>query len=55
MYILYNNFNFTYERIGQILNGRHYSTVISGCEKIENDLKTDVQLKLAVENILKKL
>ena len=50
MYILYNNFNFTYERIGQILNGRHYSTIISGCEKIENDLKTDVQLKLAVEN-----
>lgn len=55
MYVLYNNFNFTYERIGQILNGRHYSTIISGCEKIENDLKTDVQLKLAIENILKKI
>ena len=55
MYILYHNFNFTYERIGQILNGRHYSTIISGCEKIENDLQTDVQLKLAIENILKKL
>ena len=55
MYILYNNLNFTYERIGQILNGRHYSTIISGCDKIANDLKTDVQLKLAVENILKKI
>ena len=55
MYILYHNYNFTYERIGQILNGRHYSTIISGCEKIENDLQTDIQLKLAVENITKKL
>ena len=55
MYILKNNFNFTYSRIGQILNGRDHTTVMNGCLKIEEDLKTNVQLKLAVENILKKL
>ena len=55
MYILKNNYNFTYSRIGQILNGRDHTTVMNGCLKIEEDLKTNVQLKLAVENILKKI
>lgn len=55
MYILKNHYNFTYVRIGQILNGRDHTTVMNGCLKIEEDLKTNVQLKLAVENILKKL
>lgn len=55
MYILKNHYNFTNKRIGQILNGRDHSTVISGCEKIEEEIKTDVQLKLAIENILKKI
>lgn len=55
MYILKKNFNFTYVRIGQILNGRDHTTVMNGCLKIEEDLKTNVQLKLAIENILKKL
>ena len=55
MYILKKNLNFTYVRIGQILNGRDHTTVMNGCLKIEEDLKTNVQLKLAIENILKKL
>ena len=55
MYILKYHYNFTYVRIGQILNGRDHTTVMNGCLKIEEDLKTNVQLKLAVENILKKL
>ena len=55
MYILKKHYNFTYVRIGQILNGRDHTTVMNGCLKIEEDLKTNVQLKLAIENILKKL
>ena len=55
MYILKKHFNFTYVRIGQILNGRDHTTIMNGCLKIEEDLKTNVQLKLAIENILKKL
>lgn len=55
MYILKNNYNLTYSRIGNILNGRDHTTVMNGCNKIEEELKTDTQLKMAIEAILKKV
>lgn len=55
MYILKNNFGLTYAKIGSILNGRDHSTVMSGCTKIEEEIKTNQQLKMAIDSILKKV
>jgi chromosomal replication initiator protein DnaA len=55
MYILKTKYDLTYVKIGEILNGRDHTTVMNGCNKIEEELKTNNQLKLAVDTILKKL
>lgn len=55
MYILKTKYNLTYQKIGSILNGRDHTTIMNGCKKIEDELQTSEQLKMAVETILKKL
>ena len=55
MYILKNNYDLTYTRIGNILNGRDHTTVMNGCNKIEEEIKTNAQLKMAIDSILKKV
>lgn len=55
MYLLKNHYNLTYARIGAIMNGRDHTTVMNGCNRIEEEMKTNNQLKLAVETILKKV
>jgi chromosomal replication initiator protein len=55
MYILKTKYNLTYAKIGNLLNGRDHTTVMNGCSKIEDELKTNEELKLAVDSILKKL
>ena len=55
MYILKTKYNLTYSKIGNILNGRDHTTVMNGCNKIEDDLKTNQELEMAVEAIIKKL
>lgn len=55
MYILKTHFGFTYSKIGAILNGRDHTTIINGCTKIEEELKTNQELKMAINIILKKL
>ena len=55
MYILKTHYKLTYSKIGAILNGRDHTTVMNGCTKIENDLKNNEQLKMAIESILKKV
>lgn len=55
MYILKNQYNFTYSRIGSILNGRDHTTVMNGVQKIENEIQTNQELKTAIENIIKKV
>lgn len=55
MYILKTSYNLTFSRIGNILNGRDHTTVMNGCNRIEEELKTNVQLKMAIETILKKV
>jgi len=55
MYILKNHYKLTYSRIGSILNGRDHTTIMNGCNKIENDLKTNEQLQMAIDSILKKV
>lgn len=55
MYVLKNHYKLTYSRIGAILNGRDHTTIMNGCNKIEHDIKTNEQLKMAIDSILKKV
>lgn len=55
MYILKTNYNLTFSKIGSILNGRDHTTIMNGCNRIEEELKTDSQLKMAIDSILKKV
>ncbi len=55
MYLIKNKYNIAYQTIGALFGGRDHSTVLAACEKIENELKHDEQLKLAIDNILKKI
>ncbi|MDE7161206.1 MAG: hypothetical protein K2N65_00440, partial [Anaeroplasmataceae bacterium] len=55
MYILKTHYDFTYSKIGVILNGRDHTTIMNGCNKIEEELKTNLELKMAIDSILKKI
>ncbi len=55
MYILNTKYKLKYEKIGSIFNGKHHTTIMSGCKKIEEQVKTNNQLKMAIETILKKV
>ena len=54
MYILKNHYNLPFAKIGKILGGRDHTTIMNGCLKIEQELKNNKDLKLAIDTILKK-
>lgn len=51
MYILREDFNVSYPSIGDKLGGRDHTTVIHSCEKIKNELKTDIILNKEMDQI----
>lgn len=51
MYILREDFNVSYPSIGDNLGGRDHTTVIHSCEKIKNELKTDLMLNKEIDQI----
>lgn len=51
MYILREDFNISYPSIGEKLGGRDHTTVIHSCEKIKNDIKTDLTLNQEINQI----
>ena len=55
MYILKTKFGLAYKKIGLFFGGRDHSTVISSVEKIENEIKNNGDVKLAVDAIIKKI
>ncbi|MDA0871261.1 MAG: chromosomal replication initiator protein DnaA, partial [Firmicutes bacterium] len=55
MYLIKTHHNIPYKSIGSLFGDRDHSTVLTACEKIENELKQDKTLKLAVDTIIKKL
>jgi chromosomal replication initiator protein len=55
MYILKTKYKLTYSKIGNILNGRDHTTVMNGCTKIEEEIKNNEELEMAVDSIIKKL
>lgn len=55
MYLIKSNYNIPYATIGNLFGGRDHSTVLTACEKIENEQKIDLSLKQAIETITKKV
>ena len=55
MYILKTKYGLAYKKIGSFFGGKDHSTVMSSVEKIENEIKQNPDLKLAVDTIVKKL
>ena len=55
MYILKTKYGLAYKKIGSFFGGKDHSTVMSSVEKIENEIKVNPDLKLAVDTIVKKL
>ena len=51
MYILREDFRISYPSIGEKLGGRDHTTVIHSCEKIKNNLKTDLILNKEINQI----
>lgn len=55
MYLCRELTDLSFPQIGELFGGRDHSTVLHGYDKIAQDLKTDVTLQMAVENIKSKL
>ena len=55
MYILRKKYNLSQSKIADILNKKDHTTVINGINKMENDLKTNEQLQMVVDMIMKKI
>jgi chromosomal replication initiator protein len=51
MYLLKTKMNYTYERIGNIFNGRNHASVLYSCNKLEKILKKDKTLLYEVNAI----
>jgi chromosomal replication initiator protein len=52
MYIAREITEFSTTEIGQQFEGRHYSTVMHACEKIENQCRSDPSLESAIQTII---
>jgi chromosomal replication initiator protein len=55
MYLIKTRYNIPYKTIGNLFGDRDHSTVLAACEKIDNEIKQDPSLKLAVDTIVKKI
>ena len=51
MYLLKKKMNYTYERIGNIFNGRNHASVLYSCNKLEKLIKKDKNLLYEVNAI----
>ena len=55
MYLCYDLLSMSYTSIAKMLNKKDHTTIIHGCNKIQDDLHTDENLKMRIEEIKKKL
>ncbi len=51
MYLIKQNYDLPYKKIGEYFNNRDHSTVMHSVEKISNDLQTDKNIKIDVEKL----
>lgn len=55
MYILKTNYGLAYMKIGSLFGGKNHTTVMSSVIKIENEVKTNSDIKLAIDTLVKKI
>ena len=55
MYLIRILLDVSYTKIGQTFGGKDHSTVMSGVEKVEKQLKTDSSLQKAIEELKDRL
>ena len=55
MYLIRYNTDLGLKQIGKLFGGRDHTTVMSGVQKVENELKTNMAVKQAVSELEKKL
>jgi len=55
MYLLKNKLRYTYERIGNIFNGREHSAVMYSCKKLDLMLKKDQRLASDIYSLREKI
>jgi len=55
MYLIKSRYNIPYKTIGNLFGDRDHSTVLAACEKIENDIKQDPAMKVAIDTLIKKI
>ena len=51
MYLIREMTDYSLPKIGQFFGGKHYTSVLYACEKIENEMKTDRNLAEIIEAI----
>lgn len=54
-YLMRSKYNLTYQKIGDIFNGKDHSTVMHGCEVFESDFNLNSSTRKNVENVLRKM
>ena len=54
-YLMRTKYNLTYQKIGDIFNGKDHSTVMHGCEVFEADFNSNASTRKNVENVLRKM
>ena len=55
MYLIRNTIDVPLKKIGDAFGGRDHTTVMSGLQKVENELKIDINLQTAISEIKKLL
>ena len=53
MYLCRTMTDYSLPKIGNLFGGRHYTTVIHACDKIESDIKSDDSIKDIIETLKK--
>lgn len=55
MYIIKQKFDLPYKTIGSLFGDRDHSTILSAVDKMDTEIKTNREVKLAYETIVKKI
>lgn len=55
MYLMRTLLGISNQQIGDVLGGRHYSTVIHACEEIEKKLASDPALKTTIDDLISRI
>lgn len=55
MYLIRYNTNLPLKKIGELFGGKDHTTVMNGIEKVERELKTNIQIKEAINELEKRL